>query len=179
MAQARDQEIDLLVKAIRPFAFLPLETREELELMPLPELHELRARFEEERRRLRWRPASRVNGQTQGRTEKGEGATMKACPWCGCGKSHAVAEMLPAKVKQLLMEVSAEHDVALREIIGKSRKVGFVEARACAVKRMWWELHMPLKTIGAVLSNRDHSTIIHLRDRQPVWRCSSFEEATG
>lgn len=89
-------------------------------------------------------------------------ATCGLC--CGKGwlwETAAGYIVQPEDVRALLAEECELAGLELGDVIGPRRFKRLVEARDRIAYRLRYELDMPLKTIGAYLGNRDHSTIIH------------------
>jgi len=64
----------------------------------------------------------------------------------------------PAQI--VLSEVAEKHNMTVREMKGKSRKLRFINARQEASFRLNFELKYSLPQIGRLLW-RDHTTILH------------------
>jgi chromosomal replication initiator protein len=51
------------------------------------------------------------------------------------------------------------------DVVGKSRSAEFVKARQICAYLIYEQLSIPLDTIGQILGGRDHTTIMHARDK--------------
>ncbi|MBQ8319846.1 MAG: chromosomal replication initiator protein DnaA [Clostridia bacterium] len=51
------------------------------------------------------------------------------------------------------------------DVVGKSRNADFVKARQICAYLIYEQLSVPLDTIGQILGGRDHTTIMHARDK--------------
>ena len=65
----------------------------------------------------------------------------------------------------ILEKVCRYFNVTEEDIIGKSKKKEIVEPRQVAVYIITELLDLPLASIGKIFNGRDHTTIIHSRDK--------------
>jgi len=65
----------------------------------------------------------------------------------------------------IIEKVCKYFDVAKTDVIGKKRDRRYVEARMFAVYLITEFLNIPLVSIGQILGDRDHSTILHSRNK--------------
>lgn len=64
----------------------------------------------------------------------------------------------------ILTCIAALHDLTLDELRGQARRADIAHARQIAMYVLWKQ-GMSLNAIGAALGGRDHSTVIHGRDK--------------
>ena len=67
--------------------------------------------------------------------------------------------------KSIIGHVSKYFNVSKEEITGKKRNREFVEPRMVAVYLISEHLNVPLVNIGKIMGNRDHTTIMHARNK--------------
>lgn len=84
--------------------------------------------------------------------------------------TEAIKEQVEDKAKRLTPEtiietVSKYYGVEYKEIIGKKKSKEIVEPRMMAIYLISDMLDVPLVSIGKIFGGRDHTTIIHSRDK--------------
>ena len=67
--------------------------------------------------------------------------------------------------ESIINTVSTYYNVEYSEIIGKKKSKDIVEPRMIAIYLISEMLDIPLITIGKLFGGRDHTTIIHSRDK--------------
>jgi len=67
--------------------------------------------------------------------------------------------------EKIIQAVSKHFNITRQEIVGKSKLKEIAEARMIAVYLVCELLQLPLINIGQIFGGRDHSTIIHSRDK--------------
>lgn len=66
---------------------------------------------------------------------------------------------------QLISLVAKYYDFKNKDLLGKSRKAGLVEARHVAIYLLRGELGLQLTKIGELMGGRDHTTIMHAEEK--------------
>ena len=84
-----------------------------------------------------------------------DAALQTTCRFCGHEVDHSVA------ARAIVEEVAQEHRVPVNDIFKRGRKGRITAARACAIRRIYNELHLSSRTIAKEIFGLDHSTIIH------------------
>ena len=84
-----------------------------------------------------------------------EAALQTTCRWCGRSTDHSL------EARAIVEEVAQEHRVPVNDIFKRGRRGRIVAARACAIRRIYNELHLSSRTIAGEIFGLDHSTIIH------------------
>jgi len=79
----------------------------------------------------------------------------------------SVAEDIESQVTTttILDKVCKYFNIELEEVMGKRRNREFVEPRMVAIYLICEVLHIPLVNIGQLLGGRDHTTIMHARNK--------------
>ncbi|MBU1031842.1 chromosomal replication initiator protein DnaA [Patescibacteria group bacterium] len=72
---------------------------------------------------------------------------------------------LPKDPKQVLSVVCSYFDITLKELTGPGRQKGVVMPRHVAMFILSEELNLTVEKIGQILGGRDHTTIMHGRDK--------------
>jgi chromosomal replication initiator protein len=67
----------------------------------------------------------------------------------------------PPSPEAIIQGVAGYFNISLQTLAGPSRAKPIAEARHIAMYLLREDAHLPLKTIGHLLGNRDHSTVIH------------------
>lgn len=81
-------------------------------------------------------------------------------------KSHELELSVGRVVSQdkIMDVVCSEFNIKREELVGKKRSKEFVEPRQICMYLMWKKLNIPLTAISKTF-NRDHTTVIHARDK--------------
>jgi len=66
--------------------------------------------------------------------------------------------------ERIIDAVCEYYTISKQDLVGRKRNKEIVEPRQVCIYLMWSLLTIPLSTIGQVFS-RDHTTIIHARDK--------------
>lgn len=70
-----------------------------------------------------------------------------------------VITQLPSQA--ILSEVAEKHEMTIKEVKSRNKKLRFVKARQEAAYRLNSELKYSLSQVGRLLGKRDHTTILH------------------
>ena len=70
-----------------------------------------------------------------------------------------------AGVEQIISAVCEYFDISRADIVGKKKSKEIVEPRMIAIYMISDMLEMPLVSIGKIFGGRDHTTIMHARDK--------------
>jgi len=80
-------------------------------------------------------------------------------------QESAEAQQTQTTATSIIESVSKYFNIATEDIIGKKRNREFVEPRMVAIYLISEFLHLPLVNIGKLLGGRDHTTVMHGRNK--------------